>query len=110
MSDSKSDIGMPSSEQDGWQISAPENEGFDADLLRGIGPHFEAWDEANAHAVLIPRNGKLVYERYFTGEDKAGATPLGKVTYNADLKHDLRSITKSITSLLVGTAVITGTV
>ena len=55
--------------------------------------------------MLISRNGKLVYERYFTGEDKAWATPLGRVTYNAGLKHDLRSITKSIASLLVGTAV-----
>jgi len=96
---------MPASGQDGWQISAPENEGFNADLLRGIGPHFETWDEANAHAVLISRHGKLVYERYLTGEDRAWGTPLGRVTYNAGLKHDLRSITKSITSLLVGIAV-----
>lgn len=105
MSDSNANLGIPTSEEDGWQISAPENEGFKADLLRGIGPHFEAWDEANAHAVLVCRHGKLVYERYFTGDDRAWATPLGRVTYNASLKHDLRSITKSITSLLVGIAV-----
>src|SRR5262249_53387348 len=42
---------------------------------------------------------------YFTGEDKAWAKPLGLMTYHAGLKHDLRSISKSITSLLVGIAV-----
>ncbi len=105
MPDSDADLGIPAREEGEWQISAPDTEGFNADLLRGIGPHFEAWDEANVHAVLISRNGKLVYERYFTGEDKAWATPLGRVTYNSGLKHDLRSITKSITSMLVGIAV-----
>jgi CubicO group peptidase (beta-lactamase class C family) len=78
---------------------------MDGELLRGIAPHFEAWTDANAHAVLIARHGKLVYERYFTGDDWAWATHLGRVAYHAGLKHDLRSITKSITSLLVGVAV-----
>ncbi|MDL2405522.1 serine hydrolase [Rhizobium calliandrae] len=84
--------------------SSPEEHGFDADRLREIGPHFEAWTEANLHAVVVARHGKLVYEHYFTGEDRAWATPLGRVTYHADLRHDIRSITKSITSLLVGVA------
>lgn len=95
----------PAETQDGWPVSSPEAEGLDAELLGGLGPQFEAWSEANAHAVLIASHGKLVYERYFTGEDWAWATPLGRVTYHAGLKHDLRSITKSITSLLVGVAV-----
>ena len=78
---------------------------MDVDLLRGPGRQFTARKEANLHAALIARNGRLVYERYFTGEDKALATPLGQVAYNSTLKHDLRSVTKSITSLLVGIAI-----
>ncbi|RWB98689.1 MULTISPECIES: serine hydrolase [unclassified Mesorhizobium] len=105
MSDSSVDLDPPTEGDDGWQIADPESEGFDADLLRGIGPHFDNWDDANVHAVLIARHGKLVYERYFAGEDKAWATPLGRVTYDASLKHDLRSISKGIVSLLVGIAV-----
>jgi CubicO group peptidase (beta-lactamase class C family) len=42
-------------------------------------------------ALLIARHGKLVYERYWNG-------------FNRDKPHDLRSATKSITSLLVGVA------
>ncbi|CAH2398447.1 hypothetical protein MES5069_200013 [Mesorhizobium escarrei] len=78
---------------------------MDADMLSGLAPQFENWDEANPHAVLMVRRGKLVCERYFTGEDRAWATSLGRVTYHAGLRHDLRSVTKSITSLLFGIGV-----
>ena len=71
--------GRPAEEQDGWPVSSPAAEGTDADLLRGIGPHLEAWTDANAHAVLIVRHCKLVYERYFTGDDWGDAARAGRV-------------------------------
>ena len=78
---------------------------MDAALLEGLAPQFESWTDANLHAALIVRYGKIVYERYFAGEDKAWATPLGRVSYHSDRRHDLRSITKSVTSLLFGMAI-----
>lgn len=45
----------------------------------------------NIHSILLIKDGKLVLEEYFHG-------------YRRDTKHDLRSTTKSITSLLVGMA------
>jgi CubicO group peptidase (beta-lactamase class C family) len=92
----------PTDLHDGWNVSSPEAQGLDANILRGLATQFEAWPEANVHAILMARNGSLVYERYFTGEDRAWATPLGRVTYNATMKHDIRSITKSVVSLVVG--------
>jgi CubicO group peptidase (beta-lactamase class C family) len=92
-------------QDDGWVISRPEDESMDAVLLGGLAPQFDGWTDANVHAALIVRGGKLVYEHYFTGEDKAWATPLGRVSYHYKLRHDLRSITKSVTSLLFGMAV-----
>ena len=53
---------------------------------------------------MVVRNGKLVMERYFTGEDERWGDKLGRVTYGPQVKHDLRSISKSATSLLVGIA------
>src|SRR5262245_6220119 len=91
-------------ESDDWTTSTPEAEGLDARVLEGLAPHFEAWTATNVHAALIARHGKLVYERYFAGEDKAWATRLGRVEYNPGLLHDIRSISKSITSLLFGIA------
>ena len=60
--------------------------------------------EANIHAVVVVRNGKLAMERYFAGEDERWGDMLGRVTYGPDVKHDLRSISKSATSLLIGIA------
>jgi len=96
---------QPAALADGWTVGSPESMDLDGDLLRGIGPHFESWTDTNAHAILIARHGKLVYEHYFTGEDWAWGKPLGSVAYDASKLHDLRSITKSVTSLLFGIAV-----
>lgn len=96
---------QPASLADGWTVASPESVGLDGDLIRGIGPHFDSWTDANAHAILIARHGKLVYEHYFTGEDWKWGEALGRVTYDATKRHDLRSITKSVTSLLFGIAV-----
>ena len=83
---------------DGWVVRAPDAEGMNGELLRGLGPQFESWSAANLHAVLMVRHGRIVYERYFAGEDVAWGTPLGRVAYHAGLRHDLRSVTKSIIS------------
>ena len=77
---------------------------MNADVLSGLAPQFEGWREANLHAALMVRHGRIVYERYFTGEDRAWGTALGRVEYHAGLRHDLRSITKSVVSLLFGIA------
>jgi CubicO group peptidase (beta-lactamase class C family) len=105
MPDNARNDGRPVDLQDGWPIGSPESVGLDGELLRGIGPHFESWTDANAHAILVARHGELVYEHYFTGEDQSWGKVLGRVTYDAGKRHDLRSITKSITSLLIGIAV-----
>ena len=96
--------GLPETIDDGWTVSTPGQEGMDAEILRGIGPHFGKWKEANVHTVIVARHGNLVYERYYSGDDWAFATPLGVVDFSAETPHDLRSISKSVTSLLVGIA------
>ena len=45
----------------------------------------------NTHSVLISKKGKIVYENYFDG-------------YNANIPHDMRSASKSISSAIVGIA------
>jgi hypothetical protein len=89
---------------DGWPVAAPDRQGINATILSGIGPRFEEWKEACAHAVVVAHRGALVYEHYFTGEDWCWTEPLGAVVFDAGVKHDLKSITKSVTSLLVGAA------
>src|SRR5690242_20145184 len=59
--------GMPPILSDGWQTAAPEQQGLDPKILCGIEQRFASAREANAHAVLVARQGKLVYEHYFGG-------------------------------------------
>ena len=68
-------------------------------------PRFDSWGEADVHAVLVVRHGSLVFEHYFKGADERWGRPLGVVTFAPEVKHDLRSITKSVTSLLLGIAI-----
>lgn len=46
----------------------------------------------------------MIYEEYFDGFDERWGLPLGRVTMTAESKHDLRSITKSVVSALIGIA------
>jgi hypothetical protein len=50
---------------DGWPVAAPEEQGVDSTVLSGIGPRFEGWRKACAHAVVVIRGGVLIYEHYF---------------------------------------------
>ena len=56
------------------------------------------------HAILIERHGQLIYEEYFDGFDEKWGTSLGRVSMTVESKHDLRSVTKSVVSALVGIA------
>src|SRR6266550_2853775 len=98
------DCGSPADLHDGWETATPQQVGLDSALICGIGPRLEALEEAKAHGVVLARHGALVYEHYFAGQDWRLSTPLGEVAFNARTKHDTRSISKSVTSLLVGIA------
>jgi CubicO group peptidase (beta-lactamase class C family) len=96
--------GAPVALNDGWSIAGQAEVGLDPAQLCQLDAFIAQWPKANIHAVVVVRNGKLVMERYFAGEDERWGDKLGRVTYGPEVKHDLRSISKSVTSLLVGIA------
>jgi CubicO group peptidase (beta-lactamase class C family) len=100
--------GAPVALNDGWTIAAQAEVGLDAARLCELDSFVAQWPDANIHAVVVVRNGKLAMERYFSGEDERWGDKLGRVTYGPEGKHDLRSISKSVTSLLVGIALSEG--
>ena len=59
----------------------------------------------NIHSLLVARNGKLVYEKYWPGKDESWGQGLGIITHGKDSLHDIRSISKSIVSASIGIAV-----
>lgn len=87
---------------DGLAAAAPSALGFDADALHAALARVRD-GATNIHSLLVMRDGKLAAELYRAGPDRslyslwASQRRFGP----ADL-HDMRSVTKSIVSLLYG--------
>ena len=96
--------GAPLAADDGWQTASTDQVGFDAALLCSLSEMLDESPRRNVHSIVVARSGKLVYEIYRTGYDQKWGTPLGTVSYTADMPHDVMSISKSVVSLLFGIA------
>jgi len=90
---------------DGWAIAAPSDVGLAAARLSGLDAFLRQWPKRNVHAVVVVRRGKLVFEQYFPGRERRWMDWGGLVHFSPTQKHDVRSISKSVTSLLIGMAV-----
>ncbi|MEO1077521.1 MAG: serine hydrolase, partial [Bacteroidota bacterium] len=87
----------PIAQDDPLPEAAPETVGLDLSYLNRVAHHFETETDHKLHSMLVVRRGVLVLERYYNG-------------FGRDNPHDLRSATKSITSLLTGIAIERGAV
>lgn len=90
---------------DGWAVAAPAEVGLDPTRLARLTESIHRGEFGNVHALLIERDGKLIYEEYFRGKDWAWGSELGSVQFGRASLHDLRSVTKSVVSTLVGIAI-----
>lgn len=78
--------------------------GFDPDRLDEVLRGFAA-DKANFHGLLVERRGVVVAEAYKRGRDKSPWSPFRhSVAFDAGTRHDMRSISRTITGLLWGIA------
>ena len=96
-----------------WETAAPEAFGFGREPLDAMTAALRRGDLPNVHAVLIAKDGVLVYEEYFEGTDlryRGGERVRVSTNFEADTLHDLRSITKSVVSALAGAAVASGAI
>jgi CubicO group peptidase (beta-lactamase class C family) len=84
--------------------------GFAADTSEKLDLGYRSGLLSGLHAVVVQRSGTILFERYFAGEDWFGGRPLGHVTFDGATLHDLRSVTKSIISLVYAIALEQGKV
>ena len=75
-----------------WALAAPADVGMDGAVLNQAVSSLPAGDVHLLSSMIIMRHGKPVLEQYWGG-------------YNKDTLHDMRSATKSITSLMTGIAI-----
>jgi len=87
-----------------WPRANLEETGFPASLGEEIDAGQRDGQFPNLHGVVIVRGGKLVLERYYRGEDEIMGNPQGPVSFDPNALHDVRSVTKSVVSLLYGIA------
>lgn len=76
--------------------------GIDSILRTGAAPYL--------HGLVVLRGGEIVAEHYGAGADYRLNEPLGHVVFDRDTLHDVRSVTKSVVSLLYGIALRDGLV
>jgi len=96
--------GMPAVADD-WQIATQAQSAMDPKRLCALIDWLDELKEANVHSVLVIRGGKLVFEHYRTGADVGQCgPPVGDVRFGPEVWHGLCSVSKSVTSLLVGIA------
>jgi len=86
--------------EDGWRVASLDAVGIDRPAIERfvqmvIDTPMDSVHAQEIHGVLIARHGKLVLEEYFHGQD--GSQP-----------HDTRSAAKSLTSVLIGAAILDG--
>lgn len=101
--------GVPLERNDGWPVGSVNGNGLaDREALCGMADRLASSD-ANIHAVLVARDGKLAFERYFKGADEIPGRIYGRrvetVAFDADTLHDMKSVSKSVASLAVGIAI-----
>lgn len=104
---SKQPYQAPKLTDDGWQTAAPADVGLDESKLREAVERIQDKTYQNVDSFLIVKDGKLVFEVYFDGHEWDYDSPQfrGKlVRYGPETRHNLASVTKSVTSILVGIA------
>jgi CubicO group peptidase (beta-lactamase class C family) len=98
----------------GAGVLAPLLPCFAADSSDDIGLRLaqvrEAGRLSGLHTLLVSQASRLVYEYYGTGPDEAWGPSLGVVTFSPTVLHDIRSVSKSVVSLLYGIALAAGQV
>jgi CubicO group peptidase (beta-lactamase class C family) len=92
------------------EAKALMDNGFAPDTSEKLDLGYRSGLLSGLHAVVVQRNSTILFERYYAGEDEAWGRSLGHVTFDGSTLHDLRSVTKSITSLIYAIALSQGKV
>ncbi|MCL6088012.1 MAG: beta-lactamase family protein, partial [Actinobacteria bacterium] len=98
----------PKLTDDGWDVADLDEKGVNKEMLSDLIVQIKKGKYQNIHSIVIVKEGKLVFEEYFGGYgfslygDKFRGT---YIDFNADITHDLASVTKIITATLAGIAI-----
>lgn len=92
---------MPPKTGDGWDVASLSSQGIDKVVIGKLVNQVKDDELEEIHCILIARNGKLVLEEYFSGHRYDRQFTI----FHRDSLHYVASVTKSVTSALIGIAV-----
>jgi CubicO group peptidase (beta-lactamase class C family)/outer membrane lipoprotein-sorting protein len=108
---------IPEQTDDGWLTASLTDVGMETEPLVDLMDQLLNRSDHFTHSVLVIKNGKLVFEEYFSGSDlvvnedtltklvlPGGKYQTKEVAFDRDTLHFQASVTKSFTSLLLGIA------
>lgn len=93
-----------------WKVANPASVGLNSEILNNLDKFIRQNPQTNIHSILIIKDDRLVFEKYFSGKDEDWGDDLGTVVFEQNTRHDMRSISKSVTSALVGIAISEGVI
>ncbi|WP_434362573.1 beta-lactamase family protein [Parasalinivibrio latis] len=97
------------STQADWDVSLPGEEGLAPQPLADLHAYVTLRKTKKVQSLLIVRNGKLVFEQYYPVRSSKDGTPMPVYFPPApDTFHQMRSITKTVTSTLIGNLLFKG--
>jgi CubicO group peptidase (beta-lactamase class C family) len=96
--------GAPAQHPHDWQVAPQSELGLRTDTLCALIEKLDQTPAWNIHAVLVIRDGKLAFEHYRAGPDVSWGPSLEMTEHDEATLHDVRSVTKSVVSLLFGVA------
>lgn len=97
-------IPMPELTGDGWEVATLDSVGMDRTKFIQLINRLSTTQNHRIHSILVVRNRKLVFEKYYSGAKFNLGQYTGEYGYNMNDLHVLCSATKSFTSALLGIA------
>ena len=92
---------VPEKTNDGWKTASLKDARLDTNLIKELIERIGDNSYKNIHSVLLVKNGKLVVEECFPGQDSVGQYQM----FTRDTLNEMHSATKSVNSILIGIAI-----
>lgn len=106
---------VPQQTGDGWETAALSDVGMDTEPFIELMNGLLGRDDHYVHGIVVAKDGKLVFEEYFPGQDLDLSNLSDGLAYayrdfDQNTLHCLASDSKSVTSVLLGIAIDEGLV
>ena len=103
---------VPEQTDDGWETASLADVGMDEKPIADLMNALSSLDEHPIHSIVVVKDGRLVLEEYFSGEDLELSSGLDfdHRDFDRDTLHCQASASKTVTSILLGIAIDKGLV